>query len=251
MEKIGLAVALVGHAGLLGAFYLGILNAEEPLKRPSSISVDIVADVADISSAPDAIQEEPAPAAEAPEEVIEETDVSEPEPTPPPPESKKPTPKPEKAKKPPKEKPKPKPKKKKSQTPKKSKKKGIDKSFESLFDGKGKAEGTPATKTASQLKRSITVSLRSQVGRFFKRCAPLGVDVNKITTAATLNLTKTGSLTSITNVSQRGINASNRPQAQLHKDCVNDAIRQAAPFKNLPKENYAVWKKWPMEFNTK
>lgn len=246
IEKIGLGVALIGHAGLIGGFYLGLLSPEKIIPQQTSISVDIVADIADISTAPDAIQEEPAPIAqddsaadevieETPEDAVPETVSDKPTPTPKKVEPKKPDPKPT-------PKPAPKP------TPKP---KGFSKDFASSFEGKGEAQGTPASQTAAEVRRSVTVSLSSQIERFFKRCAPSGVDVNKITTAATLNLSQSGGLVSITNIAQRGINSSNRAQADLHKECVSNAIKAAAPFSNLPEDNYAIWKSWPMEFNTK
>jgi len=253
MEIIGLGAAVMGHAGLLGAFYLGLFpNDEKPPQQPS-ISVNLVADIADVSTAPDAIQEESAPLPEEVEDIIEEA-IEEPVPEP------KANDKPVviKKKEPPrKEKPKDKPKKRaekkptKKKTARAKKPRAFSKDFTSSFDGKGKAEGTPASKTAAEVKRSIKVSLSSQVERFFKRCAPSGIDVNKITTAATLNLNKGGGLISITGLNQRGVNASNKTQAPLHKECVQNAIKRAAPFKNLPEDNYAVWKRWPMEFNTK
>lgn len=259
MEKIGFSVAIIGHAALLGGFYLGLLSDDEPKPQEASISVNIVADIADISTAPDAIQEEPAPAAEAPEEPEEVEEVEAPLPTlveeKPSPIAKKTPPK-----KKPKDKPKSKPKKpskkkteskKKKTETKKKKSKGFSKDFTSSFDGKGKAKGTPASKTAAEVKRSIKVSLSSQVERFFKRCIPSGVDINKITTSATLNLNQNGGLSSITGLNQRGINSNNKAQAPLLKECVSKSIKAAAPFKNLPKENYAVWKKWPMEFKKK
>lgn len=274
IEKIGLGVALIGHAGLIGSLYLGLLSTDQPIAQQTSISVDIIADIADISTAPDAIQEEPAPSAQSDsaeddaaaddstsEQVTEnrvQERVAEPISNKPTPvrqkaEPKKPERKPEPK---PASKPKPKPASKPAPKPKPAAKpaakpRGFSKDFASSFEGKGEAQGTPASQTAAEVRRSVTVSLSSQIERFFKRCAPSGVDVNKITTAATLNLSQSGGLISITNIGQRGINSSNSAQADLHKECVNNAIKAAAPFSNLPADNYAIWKSWPMEFNTK
>ena len=285
-EKIGLGVALLGHAGLMGGFYIGSLSDEKKEPQQASISVNIVADIADISTAPDAIQEEPAPS----EELVEELAIDEPL------ESEA---APEEASEPAEPKTivndnKASEDRKRAEATKKAnallraeeqKKADAQKRAEAQkredakkraeakrlaeakrradakaraeerrkngFAGRGSASGTPASQSAAEVRRSVKVSLSSQVERYFKRCAPTGVDVNKITTAATLNLNKNGGLISITGINQRGINSSNRTQAGLHKECVSDAIRAAAPFKNLPEDNYAVWKEWPMEFTTK
>ncbi len=279
-EKIGLGLALLGHAGLMGGFYIGSLSDEKLQPQQASISVDIVADIADISTAPDAIQEEPAPSAE--EELVEELAPDEPLESEPEETSEPNEPKPQikdnkaaedrkraeatkraNAKLRAEEKKKADAKKraeaKKREDAKKraeakrraDAKARAEERRKNGFAGRGNTSGTPASQTAAEVRRSVKVSLSSQVERYFKRCAPSGVDVNKITTAATLNLNKNGGLISITGINQRGINSSNRAQAGLHKECVSDAIRAAAPFKNLPEDNYAVWKKWPMEFNTK
>ncbi len=287
-EKIGLGVALLGHAGLMGGLYISSLSDQKVQPQQASISVDIVADIADISTAPDAIQEEPAP--EQSDELVEELTPDDPlESEPAPEEASAPNqPQPQRkdnkaaedrkradatkranaklraeekkrveakkkadAKKRAEAKKREEAKKRAEAKRRADAKARAEERRKKGFAGGGSASGTPASQTAAQIRRSVKISLSSQVERFFKRCAPTGVDVNKITTAATLNLNRNGGLVSITGINQRGINSSNRTQAGLHKECVSDAIKAAAPFKNLPEDNYAVWKKWPMEFNTK
>ncbi len=76
-EKIGFGTALGGHALLLGLFALGAFFTAERITRPQPISVTLQGEVADVSTAPDAVQEEPAPAESAPEPA-----AAEPEPAP-------------------------------------------------------------------------------------------------------------------------------------------------------------------------
>lgn len=62
-EKLGLGVAVGGHALLLSAFALGLLASSKTAPKQESISVSLVGEIADVSTAPDAIQEDSAPPA--------------------------------------------------------------------------------------------------------------------------------------------------------------------------------------------
>ena len=64
-EKLGLGAAVGGHGLLLGAFALGLMASAEVVPKQQSISVSLVGKIADVSTAPDAIQEESAPPAPA------------------------------------------------------------------------------------------------------------------------------------------------------------------------------------------
>jgi periplasmic protein TonB len=270
-EKIGLGSAVGGHALLIAAFYLGLLSAAKELPRPEPIAVSLVGEVADVSSAPDATQEEPAPSAAA------QSDPAEPPPTPevmqierpvempvarsvekptprdiarPDPRAIRQTPiKPATAAKPATAVSG------KGRTP--AKPGGFSDSFEraitgaSRANGQGKAPGTPATKTSAQVRSAVTVSLRNEISPFFKRCAPSGVDVNEILTRVTLNIGANGALIGVSDIRQSGINDSNRAQAGLHKDCAIKAAKAASPFQNLPVDAYDMWKNWPMDFKTR
>lgn len=84
-ERIGLAVAVVGHALLFGALSLGWLSAPEPAKPlPPPIDVSLVKDVALQSAAPVAAPPAPSVAPEkgAPEDAAPPPEASEPEPAP-------------------------------------------------------------------------------------------------------------------------------------------------------------------------
>lgn len=261
-EILGFGAAVGGHAVLLGLFALGLMASAQTAPKPQSISVSLVGEIADVSSAPDAIQEESAPPASG------ETAPTEPPPAPTPvmkiekPQT-KPVPKPVKAETapavakatakpiktaaaaPPKT-TKATPASGKGMTP--AKPGGLSRSFEDSINnigkapGAGKAIGTPATKTASEVRRSVGVSIAGQIRSRVRACAPTGIDINKIETFVTLSLDISGKLTSVRFDRQTGTNESNQPQAGPLKDCILQAVRAASPYDGLDPEYYDVWK---------
>ena len=261
-EILGFGAAVGGHALLLGLFALGLMASAQSAPKPQSISVSLVGEIADVSSAPDAIQEESAPPASG------ETAPTEPPPAPTPvmkiekPQT-KPVPKPVKAETapavakatvkpiktaaaaPPKT-TKATPASGKGTTP--AKPGGLSRSFEDSINnigkapGAGKAIGTPATKTASEVRRSVGVSIAGQIRSRVRACAPTGIDINKIETFVTLSLDISGKLTSVRFDRQTGTNESNQPQAGPLKDCILQAVRAASPYDGLDPEYYDVWK---------
>ena len=222
-EKLGLGVAVGGHALLLGAFALGLLASAKTAPKQESISVSLVGEIADVSTAPDAIQEESAPLAPG------DTPPAEPPPAP--------TPIMQIAK--PVE---------KQQVKPVLKPGGLSRSFLDSIDnigkapGAGKAVGTPAAKTAAEVRRSVSISIAGQIRSRVRACAPSGIDINKIETFVTLNLEPTGKLTSVRFDKQTGLNTSNQPQAGPLKDCILQAVRAASPYSGLDPEYYDVWK---------
>jgi periplasmic protein TonB len=261
-EKLGLGAAVGGHAVLLGAMALGLLMSNERLKKPEAISVSLVGEIAEVSTAPDAIQEESAPPAPA------EVEPAEPPPAPvvrleKPVEKQqaKPVERPIKRDIPPPAKTAVKkvavkqPPAKAAAAPAKSgqgktptKPGGLSKSFEDSINnigkapGAGKAVGTPAAKSAAEVRRSVSVSLASQIRSRVRACAPSGVEINKIETFVTLSLDSSGRLNSVRFDKQVGVNDSNQPQAAPLKDCILQAVRAASPFEGLDSEYYDVWK---------
>ena len=265
-EILGFGAALCAHALLLGVFALGLMASTKTPPKPESISVSLVGEIADVSSAPDAIQEESAPPAAG------ETAPAEPPPAP------TPVMKVEKTVEKPQPKPLPKPANPetaptvtkaaakpvktaaaappktvkaptvsgKGTTP--AKPGGLSRSFEDSINnigkapGAGKAVGTPATKTATEVRRSVGVSIAGQIRGRVRVCAPSGVDINKIETFVTLSLEPSGRLASVRFDRQTGINESNQPQAGLLKDCILQAVRAASPYNGLDPEYHDVWK---------
>lgn len=261
-EILGFGAAVGGHALLLGLFALGLMASAQTAPKPQSISVSLVGEIADVSSAPDAIQEESAPPASG------ETAPTEPPPAPTPvmkiekPQT-KPVPKPVKAETAPAvAKATAKPIKAAAAAPPKTTKAtpasgkgttpakpgGLSRSFEDSINnigkapGAGKAIGTPATKTASEVRRSVGVSIAGQIRSRVRACAPTGIDINKIETFVTLSLDMSGKLTSVRFDRQTGTNESNQPQAGPLKDCILQAVRAASPYDGLDPEYYDVWK---------
>ena len=261
-EKLGFGAALGGHGLLLGVFALGLMASAKTAPKPESISVSLVGEIADVSSAPDAIQEESAPPA------VGETAPAEPPPAPMPvmqiekPQT-KPVPKPAKAETAPSvAKAAAKPVKTAAAAPPKTTKAatvsgkgttptkpgGLSRSFENSINtigkapGAGKAVGTPAAKTATEVRRSVGVSIAGQIRSRVRACAPTGVDINKIETFVTLSLEPTGRLASVRFDKQIGLNDTNQTQAGPLKDCILQAVRAASPYVGLDPEYHDVWK---------
>lgn len=270
-EKLGLGAAVGGHVVLLGAMALGLLISDEPLKKPEAISVSLVGEIAEVSTAPDAIQEESAPPAPA------EAEPAEPPPAPVmkverPVEKQqaKPVPKPLVRETPPPAKTAPKKvavkqppaktatasaKSGKGSTPAKAG--GLSKSFEDSISnigkapGAGKAVGTPAAKSAAEVRRSVTALLGPQIQRRVEACSPTGIELNKIITTVTLSLDTSGKLISVSYGGQTGITDSNRPQADPLKQCILQAVRAASPYSNLDPEYHDVWKSHAMRIKAR
>ncbi len=278
-EKFGLGAAVGGHGLLLGAFALGLLATAETAPKQESISVSLVGEIADMSSAPDAIQEESAPPAPG------DTAPADPPPAPTPamqierpvekPQAKpiaqptKPNTAPPVSKVAAKKEPVKQPPAKAAAKPVKTaaaatntskaaaisgkgttpaKPGGLSRSFEDSINnigkapGAGKAIGTPATKTAAEVRRSVGISIAGQIRSRVRACAPSGIDINKIETFVTLSLEPSGKLTSVRFDKQTGLNDSNQPQAGPLKDCILQAVRAASPYDGLDPEYHDVWK---------
>jgi len=261
-ERIGLGTAIGGHALLLGAFALGAFFTADRITKPQPILVSLVGEVADVSTAPDPVLEEPAPA-----ESVAEPAPAEPEPTPvmkvekvpdkPLPKAvDKPTPKPA-----PKPTPKPVEKKvaaqpkatpKQTAQPKQSAPKPFSKSFEDAVRGVGSnpkptqgtspKQGTVARKAGAEVRREVNLALGPQIRDKIERCAPTGLDIRQIETFVTLSLEPNGRLSDVRVDKQTGINDNNRPQAEPLKRCIIQAVRAASPFKGLDPDYHDVWK---------
>jgi periplasmic protein TonB len=261
-EKLGLGAAVGGHVVLLGAMAAGLFLSNEPVKKPEAISVSLVGEIAEVSTAPDAIQEESAPPAAAEAEPAEpppapvmqiENPVEKQQAKPVPKPLVRETPPPAKTavkkvavKQPPAKTVTAPAKSGKGTTP--AKPGGLSKSFEDSISnigkapGAGKAVGTPAAKSAADVRRAVSVSLASQIRSRVRACAPSGVEINKIETFVTLSLEPSGRLNSVRFDKQVGVNDSNQPQAAPLKDCILQAVRAASPFEGLDPEYHDIWK---------
>ncbi|MGL5838654.1 MAG: hypothetical protein ACRCY3_09165 [Sphingorhabdus sp.] len=257
-EKIGLGTALGGHALLLGAFALGAFFTSDRIMKPQPISVTLEAESADISTAPDPVQEEPAPAAPA----------SEPEPTPVvkfEPVAPKPAPKTVEQPKPasqPKPAPKPLPKQ-ASATPPKPKQatrpaqprpsqpRPFSKDFEAAIAGAGSnpkptrgtapTTGTPAAKPAAQVRSATSATIASEVRPLIPGCAPVTSDNSSLRVFVALNINASARLVDASVYDVQGITSDNQAQVAQMKRCVLDSLRAASPY-NLDPADYDVWK---------
>jgi hypothetical protein len=262
-EKLGLGAAVGGHVVLLGAMAAGLFLSNEPVKKPEAISVSLVSETAEVSTAPDAIQEESAPPAAA------EAQPVEPPPAPTPvmkiekPVEKpqvKPTEKPVKRDVPPpaktavKKVPVKQPPAKVATAATKSgkgtapaKPGGFSKSFEDSINnvgkapGAGKAVGTPASRSASVIRSAVNNTIAAEVRPLIPGCAPRTSDNSSLRVFVALNISPSAILSSADIYDVQGITPSNEAQVDQMKRCVLQSLKAASPY-NLDPEEYEVWK---------
>lgn len=105
---------------------------------------------------------------------------------------------------------------------------------------KGKATTPPASQIGSAVKSALAAEVIRQLRPHWK--SPTGADVELLRTQVEIRLNRDGTLAAPPRVvGQTGVTASNRPQADLHKERAIAAAKLAAPFK-LPAEYYEAWK---------
>ncbi len=260
-EQAGLGVAIIGHVAVFVALSVSLLSKTEratPINPP--MAVELIAETAAVSSAPDAVLDASPPPVATEPEVAPLPPIA----VVPPPKLKidrvQPKPKPVAP----------------IQTPKKpivkptlpaaskpqsklnlsmrdlssAAQQEATRATERAGTGKGQGKsgsGTPAVKTAAEVRRDIRVSLAAEILPYWKRCVPDGVDIALMETQLDLRINPDGSLAGVSNVAQTGVNDSNRAQQQRHKECAIKAAQLASPFK-LDPASHDVWKLWPMAF---
>lgn len=107
--------------------------------------------------------------------------------------------------------------------------------------GQSRSRGTPAETFGPAEQASLAQAINQQLKPHWS--APSGVDAELLVTVLSWRLKPDGSLDGRpVVVSQSGINASNRPQAQLHAERAIRAVQLAAPF-DLPPQFYDKWKR--------
>ena len=260
-EILGFGAAVGGHALLLGLFALGLMASAQSAPKPQSISVSLVGEIADVSSAPDAIQEESAPPASG------ETAPTEPPPAPTPvmkiekPQT-KPVPKPVKAETapavakatvkpiktaaaaPPKT-TKATPASGKGTTP--AKPGGLSRSFEDSINnigkapGAGKAAGTPAARTAAVIRSAVNNTISAEVRPLIPPCTPRTSDNSSLKVFVALNIGRSGNLLDANVYKLVGETPSNAAQIPQVKQCVLNSLRAASPY-NLNPDEFDTWK---------
>jgi outer membrane biosynthesis protein TonB len=253
-EGTGLGLAVLGHVILLSVLAVGLIPKHEPEKLQSTpIEISLTDEAGLVSEAPEINREAPAERfaeAPAPPEPLTPPPVERPEPEP----VVRPDPAPPKAE--PRPAPKPEPKraepKKASAAPPKAQPRPTTREvrptgrLSGIVDGltdqpsKGKAKTPQATQIGAAVKSSLAAEVIRQLRPHWR--SPTGADVELLRTTVEIRLNRDGSLASPPRVvAQTGVNASNRAQADLHKERALNAARLAAPF-NLPEEYYDAWK---------
>lgn len=106
----------------------------------------------------------------------------------------------------------------------------------------------PATRTASEIRRSISISINAEVAREWNACSVTGLDVDQLKTTIVFRLSQSGGLERIVSVNTSGVNDTNRAQQARFEECARRAIELAAPF-NLPAENYSYWQTYTLDFD--
>jgi periplasmic protein TonB len=260
-EKLGLGAAVGGHVVLLGAMALGLMMSAEPVTKPEAISVSLVGEIADVSTAPDAIQEESAPPAPAEAEPAEpppspamqiERPVEKPQAKPVPKPLLRETPPPAKVatkkvavKQPPAKTSTAAAKSGKGTTP--AKPGGFSKSSLDTIEaigkapGAGKAVGTPAARSASVIRSATNTTIAAEVRPLIPSCAPRTSDNSSLRVFVSLSISPSANLVSANVYDVQGITPSNEAQVDEMKRCVLQSLKAASPY-NLDPEEYEVWK---------
>jgi len=252
-EGIGIGVAIVAHAALFALLSLTILPKVDPLEiKPTPIEVSLTDEVGLVSEAPVIEREAPA------ERLAEVPGPPELDSPPPVPETQpepvaKPDPTPPKAAPAPAPKPQPKAEAKKSNpAPAKAQPKTERAAarptgrLTGITDGltdqpsKGKATTPQASQIGAAVKSALGAEIIRQLRPHWR--SPTGADVELLRTRVEIRLNKDGTLAAPPRIlSQEGVTASNRPQAELHRERAIAAVKLAAPFR-LPAEYYEAWK---------
>jgi len=113
-------------------------------------------------------------------------------------------------------------------------------------DSDSRSTAPPAATVTPGVQSSLAAEVRRQLKPHWQ--PPSGADVEQLKTVLRINLARDGSVTSINFVTTTGINASNRTQADLHRERAIKAVRLASPF-NLPPQYYDGWKSMTVNFD--
>jgi len=250
-DRVGLIVALVLHAGVLGLLLLQPVRSE-PLAVPDRMAVSLVSEVGLESTAPTPVDESRAAIAETlADEVQPEAapEVSQPEAEPRPAAVRvnRGGERPITAPRNPRRAQPPRP----SPTPTQGGGSRIGEDF--LPPGAGSStETTETAPPAPQFGRRERAALASAITRQLRRhwTAPQGVDAELLVSVVSWKLNQDGSLKGRPSCRTKpgGITASNRPQAPLHCERAIRAVQLAAPF-NLPEQFYSRWDELEWEFD--
>ncbi|WP_164115540.1 hypothetical protein [Sphingorhabdus sp. Alg239-R122] len=250
-ETIGLTIAALGHAALLGALSLSVGWTDGPVTPPApTITVQLSEEIGLESTTPNPAQDaapliapelgemEAVPDIQEPEEA---RPVAEPDPKPAPKNSTRAAKKPETkkaTKKPP------------------TKKKRTSRLAGNFLDGKSdkasKSKNTNAP--AAKAGPAEVAALEREIARKLKPhwTAPTGADAELLVTKVSWSMNSNGSLKGSPRCRQVGkVTPSNRPQVGRHCERAKAAIMRAQPFSSLPDKFYDAWKDVVFSFDRK
>ncbi len=259
-EKLGLALAALGHAALV--WVLVTAKPPEPLPPVERVSVTLSEEVGAVSTSPNPQADpapdkgpnlgEPAPEPE-PEPIVKPEPVPHPKASAVPPPRPAPAPKappkpPQQAQKAPAKTPTPKAPPVKNPPPKAGAS-SFDQAFGSgIPGGKGKDKSPPAAVASAQQVASWSSLIGAKVRGPWNSCGVSGLDVGKLRASVRFSLAQDGHLLSVEEPVITGITDANRPQVRPFRDCAVRAIKLAAPFTGLPPQFYDQWKQRKLNF---
>jgi periplasmic protein TonB len=255
-DTIGLGTAVGGHAVLLALLIFGLFQATRPIGSDGGggggdgIAVELVSEAGSATPAPVPVEAEEVPVIQEQPEIQPDA-VVEPLPVPKP-VQKTVTPQPAKIQ------PKPVPKTVRGGTGGRGSP-DFNRRIENVLgggggkdpktgDGDGDGEG-PSTQTPGQIAAAARATIAKQIR--LGNCMPSGVDVNKVLTRVTVKLAKNGALVAITEVTQSGQTASNRPQLEPIKRCITDSIRKIGRFTGLDPKTHSSWELITVPFKSR
>ncbi len=259
-DSISLTVVVAAHLALFAALSVDLFAKPPRSFDNPPMEVDLIAESAITSAAPDLSASPPAARLAAEEGPVEDAMMAESQPLPlpriepvPTPRAERPTPAPRVTPKAPsrptppaRSEPAPKP------APKAAKSARPTGNLKGLLDGIGKEENASKSKAApaqsvGEIRRAISVSINAEVRGPWNRCSVSGIDVDQLKTTIVFRLSKSGALAGFDRVSTSGETPSNAPQVDRFEECAKRAIQLAAPF-DLPAENYDYWKTYTLDF---
>lgn len=278
-ERTGLGAAIAAHLALFALLSLSWRGGPEQRFDNPPMAVDLIAEIAPVSTAPEPATEPPAARQGETDSAVREPEPPPPEPrvaprpTPPPPTPKRvepaPTPRPNaRAERrppptPPRETtPRQRPDRQTSTTrtpPAQTQRQAqrqpqrdtrpagdplgdIANSVARSSTPNARGTNPPAAQTAAEVRQSITVAVDREIAPFWQRNAPSGIDVDELRLVLEITLNRDGSVQNVRQLGElAGQTPSNQPQQARFVEQAIRSVRQAAPF-DLPAEYYDQWR---------
>ena len=248
-QQLGMVAAVIFHLALLALLSFDWTERTRDNLNPP-MEVDLVAEVAPVSTAPE-ISETPPAAKLGEEEALAPDPLIAPPPLPAPPVKKLPTKiaptkaipaKAPQATTPPKQRLRPTP---------TGRLDGIAAGLSQAPTKAPASKGAPAAQTAAEVRKSIDVAIDGKILPHWRRNVPSGIEIDQLRVVLQIELNQNGSVADIRQKGELiGKTDSNKPQQALFVERAIRSIRQAAPF-DLPAEYYEQWRVWDVTFRAR